>query len=1045
MNPGTPQTDTADERDVVNGPVVRGSIDESGRAVQLLAGQNRLLESIAKGCPLSETLRALCLFVEQLCPNSVCGVLLVGPAGDRVEHGAGPNLSPSYNEAIHGCMISVNAGPCGMAISLNQQVIADDIASDTRWIPEWRLLALGNGLRACWSTPIHSSDKNVLGTFAIYWREPRRPTDHDQKAINQVTHLAAVAIERDRTELSLRQSEERFRRMADAIPEVIWCTALNPEKVLYVSPSFERIWGLKAEALYANPKLWMESVHPEDRERVKTALERWINGGSIDHQEVEYRILRPNGAIRWIHQRGVLTLNQEGSPYLASGISTDSTDRKQAEVDAQAHVWFLECMDRINRAIQGTNDLEQMMSDVLKVVLSIFNCDRAWLVYPCDPEAGSWRALMEHVRPEFPGAFALGVRFPVDSEVAAVFGRVRGSSSSVRFGPESNDPVPLQLAKRFQVQSMIGQAIYPKLDKPYMFGLHQCSYRRVWTDREQRLFQEVGRRMADALSTLLVFRSLQTSEAKLEEAQRITHVGHWERDLDSERLTWSNETYRIFGLSPQERSLHLSQLSDMIHPDDQHIVPAAVAAALRGGPRYDVEYRVIRPGGEVRFVHSVGEVVADGSGRPRRMFGTVQDITERKQAAEALRASEHLARGQLAALTSTLDLLAQESDPDNLPKHVVTTILRQMGAHSATIWERNGDELNLLGIIEEGRFNTGDFTSSLPVLRPAPPLWVEALETAAHILIQDVNKEPSQVLLSDGRAAVWPAQDLTEPFRGLKARLTAQGVTGLLVSPMMFAGHLAGIIGIRFTGMRVFGPEEIELTQALAHQAMLAVQLMRLSQQSRQAAVEAERNRMARDIHDTLAQGFTGVIVQLEAAADASSKGLARETEDHLRRAADLAREGLGEARRSVRAIRPRALEDSTLCNALEDLIRKLTEGAMMRGEFRVHGEPHTLPAGWDENLLRIGQEILTNALRHAQATEFKARLCFTPTEIRLELRDNGRGFDPTNRSEGFGLIGIKERVESLGGQFTVQSEIGKGTTALVVVPLPNSLSHGES
>src|SRR5262249_25018757 len=125
----------------------------------------------------------------------------------------------------------------------------------------------------------------------------------------------------------------------------------------------------------------------------------------------------------------------------------------------------------------------------------------------------------------------------------------------------------------------------------------------------------------------------------------------------------------------------------------------------------------------------------------------LRDVTERKHAAEALRASEHLARGQLAALTHTLDSLAKESDPDKLPKHVMTTILSQMDAHSATIWERRGSVLTLLGIIEAGRFKTrnesGYFEGTLPIDGHAPPLWVEALRTGTHTVIEDINKEPS--------------------------------------------------------------------------------------------------------------------------------------------------------------------------------------------------------------------------------------------------------------------------------------------------------------
>ena len=224
-------------------------------------------------------------------------------------------------------------------------------------------------------------------------------------------------------------------------------------------------------------------------------------------------------------------------------------------VRRQAHLWFLESMDQVNRAIQATNDLEQMMSDVLDAVISIFNCDRAWLVYPCDPEATSWKVAMEHARPEFPGLFVLGLDLPVDPEIAKVFQAVRASSGPVRFGPGSEHPLPTEAAKRFSIQSMIGMAIYPKGDKPYMLGLHQCSYPRVWTPQEERLFQEIGRRLEDELTSLLMFRNLGESERKLEEAQRLTHVGYWERDPDTDLITWSDETYRIFGLAtPSTRS-----------------------------------------------------------------------------------------------------------------------------------------------------------------------------------------------------------------------------------------------------------------------------------------------------------------------------------------------------------------------------------------------------------------------------------------------------------------------------------------------------------
>jgi PAS domain S-box-containing protein len=134
--------------------------------------------------------------------------------------------------------------------------------------------------------------------------------------------------------------------------------------------------------------------------------------------------------------------------------------------------------------------------------------------------------------------------------------------------------------------------------------------------------------------------ALRESEAKLEEAQRIAHVGYWERDLGSNLVTWSDESFRIFGLAPEDGRVAVTRYQELIQPEDRQRVVAAVTEALRGGPRYDVEYGVARPNGEVRIVHSQGDVMRDKSGRPRRMFGIVQDVTARKRAEEDLRESE---------------------------------------------------------------------------------------------------------------------------------------------------------------------------------------------------------------------------------------------------------------------------------------------------------------------------------------------------------------------------------------------------------------------
>jgi PAS domain S-box-containing protein len=143
---------------------------------------------------------------------------------------------------------------------------------------------------------------------------------------------------------------------------------------------------------------------------------------------------------------------------------------------------------------------------------------------------------------------------------------------------------------------------------------------------------------------------LAESKAKLEEAQRITHVGYWEWDLITNGVTWSDETYRIYGLRPQECPMDLATVREKIHPEDWEVVSRALEEALRGGARYTAESRLFRPTGEVRIVQSQGDVKRDTSGRPIQMFGTVQDITDRKRAEEALQQSQfYLVEGQRLA------------------------------------------------------------------------------------------------------------------------------------------------------------------------------------------------------------------------------------------------------------------------------------------------------------------------------------------------------------------------------------------------------------
>ncbi len=329
----------------------------------------------------------------------------------------------------------------------------------------------------------------------------------------------------------------------------------------------------------------------------------------------------------------------DGEIHGLLGICRDITERKRAEEAHLAHLRFFESMDRVNRAIQGTNDLETMMSNVLDATLTIFDCDRAWLVYPCDPKAASWQVPMERTKPEYPGANTLGLEIPMDTGIAEAFRTQLASDGPVKYGPGTEHPLPEDVSEQFGFKSFMSMAIHPKVGSPWQFGIHQCTYPRVWTSEEERLLQGIGRRLSDALTSLLAFRDLRESEERLSLTLEVSNAGIWKWNIESDEVCFDARFHAMLGYTPGELPNSLQEWKTFHHPEDLAEMLSKAGAYLHGdSPIYESEHRIRAKAGSWNWVFTRGKLVNfTTTGSPKQFIGIAMDITGRKLAEEALR------------------------------------------------------------------------------------------------------------------------------------------------------------------------------------------------------------------------------------------------------------------------------------------------------------------------------------------------------------------------------------------------------------------------
>jgi formate hydrogenlyase transcriptional activator len=347
-------------------------IDDRKRAEALLAAEKRTLEMIANGARVADILESLCDTIDAQAPNIKSAVMLMDADCMHLRPAAGPRLPKGWIEAITPLKIGPGIGSCGSAAFLKERVIVSDIATDPSWV-DYRDVALSYGLRAAWSQPLVSKNQQVLGTFGMYYPEPRTPSETDLRLIEGAGHIAVIAIEGERSQVALTRafdkiakSEAELRTIIDAIPQLIIAIGADGN-FQYANQAVLEYTGLTKEEVASDK--FHEVFHPEDSERLRDQREAAISRGVPF--EYERRVRRGDGQYRWLLVQYNPLLDERGQVVRWYATGTDIDDRKQAEERTrQENVALREQIDQVfmfEEIVGSSPALKTVLSSIVKV------------------------------------------------------------------------------------------------------------------------------------------------------------------------------------------------------------------------------------------------------------------------------------------------------------------------------------------------------------------------------------------------------------------------------------------------------------------------------------------------------------------------------------------------------------------------------------------------------------------------------------------------------------------------------------------------------
>ncbi|WP_445627538.1 PAS domain-containing protein [Nostoc sp. DSM 114167] len=511
-----------------------------------------------------------------------------------------------------------------------------------------------------------------------------------------------------------------------------------------------------------------------------------------------------------------------------------------------------------------------------------------------------------------------------------------------------------------------------------------------------RSFNQMAQQLQIAFAKMQSLnQTLAQSETRLQKILESVPVGIVVMDATGRPYYANQKAIQLLGKSvlpsvTPEQIAEVYQLyvagTDRLYPTEQLMIRRAL-----NGEQGSVDDIEIHQGNRIIPIESWGTPIFDESGNILYAIAAFQDITERKQAEKLLAEYNRTLEQQVAQRTTALQ----------------------------------ANEAELRGVYEELRLQEQE----LRLIADALPVLISYVD--ANRCYQFIN-HTYEVWFKRSRDQI-----LGNPVRQLLGEAVYQRVEPYI--DRVFAGQTVPLEAeIPFPDDKrcisaTFIPDFDDNAQVRGFYSLMTDISDR--KRAEHTSILEERNRMAREIHDTLAQSFTGILLQVGAATQVLADD-PQATQVHLEMIEELARAGLAGARRSVAALRPRLLEEGNLESALHRIVAQMRATTDTAVICETQGIAYSLPTEVENNLLRIGQEALTNAIKYACAGEIRVELAYNETQCILRVKDDGRGFGvgSTPFSGGFGLLGMSERAERIGAQLTIQSQPGQGTEIIVTI-----------